>query len=558
MDMTTPISNKAGRREWLGLAVLALPCLLYSMDLTVLNLALPRLSAELEPTGAQTLWIVDTYGFLLAGFLVTMGNLGDRIGRRRLLLMGAGAFGLASVFAAFSNSAGMLIVARGLLGIAGATLAPSTLSLIRNMFLDPKERAFAIGIWTTSFSVGAAIGPVLGGVLLQYFWWGSVFLLGVPVMFALFALGPRLLPEYRDPVTRPLDLPSAVLSLAAVLPAIYGMKVWAEDGATWLPALAIAGGLAFGALFVRRQRRLSDPLMDLSLFRVPAFSASLATYALTTAIVFGVYVFSAQYLQLVMGLSPLAAGLWTLPSALAVIAGSMLAPVAVRRIQPAWVMGGGLVLATVGFALLSQVGALGLAGLVVGSSLTYLGIGPVVTVGTDLIVGAAPPERAGAAAALSETSSELGGALGIAILGSLGAAIYRSAIARAGLTGVPADAEALALETLGKATAVAQSLPEAAASELLSAARTAFTMGMQVSAGVSAVVAAASAVVIIVMLRRSPVEAERTHVSDGQSVGDVRGATLRHGDFPSAAEVANAAAVTVSDLPRPVMSPDCH
>ena len=242
--MNAGTAPRAGRREWIGLGVIALPCLLYSMDLTVLELAVPKLSADLKPTSSQLLWIMDIYGFLLAGFLLTMGTLGDRIGRRRLLLIGAAAFGFASVLAAFSRSAEMLIATRALLGIAGATLAPSTLSLIRNMFLDPDQRTFAIGVWATSFSAGAAIGPLAGGFLLVYFWWGSVFLLAVPVMALLLVLGPMLLPEFRDPEAGRLDFFSAALSLAAVLAMIYGFKQVAQDGLGWLPVLSVAAGVA--------------------------------------------------------------------------------------------------------------------------------------------------------------------------------------------------------------------------------------------------------------------------------------------------------------------------
>src|SRR3954468_21399606 len=208
---------KASIREWIGLAVIALPCLLYSMDLTVLHLAVPRLSVDLKPSSVQLLWIIDIYGFLVAGSLITAGTLGDRIGRRRLLLIGAAMFGTASVLAAFSRSAAMLIATRALLGVAGATIAPSTLSLIRNMFLDPRERTRAISVWIISFSLGGAIGPLLGGVMIEYFWWGSVFLINVPVMILLLILGPWLLPEYRDPGAGKLDFLSAALSLTAVL-----------------------------------------------------------------------------------------------------------------------------------------------------------------------------------------------------------------------------------------------------------------------------------------------------------------------------------------------------
>src|SRR5918995_1129543 len=246
------VAPRAGRKEWIGLAVIALPCMLYSMDLTVLNLAVPALTQDLEPSSTQLLWILDIYGFLVAGSLITMGTLGDRIGRRRLLLIGAAAFGVASIVAAFSTSAEMLIVTRALLGLAGATLAPSTLSLIRNMFLDPGQRTTAIGVWITSYSVGGAIGPLLGGVLLEYFWWGSVFLIGVPVMVLLLAVGPVLLPEYRDPTTGLPDLSSALLSLAAVLLVIYGLKRIAEHGVGWVPVTATLAGVAIGAVFVRR------------------------------------------------------------------------------------------------------------------------------------------------------------------------------------------------------------------------------------------------------------------------------------------------------------------
>src|SRR5687767_15502307 len=235
---TTP--DRAGRREWIGLSVLALACLLYVMDLTVLHLAVPAMSEDLRPSSAQLLWIIDIYGFMVAGFLVTMGTHGDRIGRRRLLLVGAAAFGAVSVLAAFSTTPEMLIVSRALLGIAGATVAPSTLSLIFHMFQDPKQRSLAVGIWIGAFSAGSAIGPVLGGLVLEAFWWGSVFLLALPVMGALLVLGPRVLPEYRDPDAGRLDLRSAAMSVVALLAVVHGLKQIAQDGPTAASALTIA------------------------------------------------------------------------------------------------------------------------------------------------------------------------------------------------------------------------------------------------------------------------------------------------------------------------------
>jgi len=427
----TAVPRKATRREWIGLGVIALPCVVYAMDLTVLNLALPALSKDLSPSVVQMLWIIDIYGFLVAGCLLTMGTLGDRIGRRRLLLVGAAVFGAASVLAAFSSSAEMLIATRAVLGVAGATLAPSTLSLIRNMFHDPQERTFAIGVWITSYSAGAAIGPLLGGALLEVFWWGSVFLLAVPVMALLLAVGPTLLPEYRDPAAGRLHLPSAALSLAAVLALIFGLKQAAQDGIGWLPVLSILGGALLAALFVRRQRTVADPLIDLRMFRAPAFSAALAIYTLGTFVAFGIFVFMIQYLQQVLGMTPFAAGLWTVPFALGFVVGSLLAPRLVRTLRPADVMTAGLAVAALGYLLLTHVSWTSGPGiLVAGMVLQSLGLAPVFTLTNDLIIGHAPPARAGAAAGVSETASELGGALGIALLGTLGTAVYGNAFTR--------------------------------------------------------------------------------------------------------------------------------
>jgi DHA2 family multidrug resistance protein-like MFS transporter len=499
---TTTVPPKAGRREWIGLGVIALPCLLYSMDLTVLNLAIPSLSADLAPTSAQLLWIIDIYGFLVAGSLITMGTLGDRIGRRRLLMIGAGAFGIGSVLAAFSTSASMLIVTRALLGLAGATLAPSTLSLIRNMFLDAQQRTVAIGVWISSYSVGAAIGPLVGGILLEHFWWGSVFLIGVPVMVLLLAVGPSLLPEFRDPEAGRIDLISAGLSLVCVLLVIYGLKRIAQDGVGWVAVASAAAGVAIGLAFVRRQQRLADPLIDLRLFRAPAFSAALATYTLGTLVAFGIFVFIGQYLQLVLGLSPLEAGLWTMPFGITFMVGSMLTPAIAKRARPAFVMAGGLVVAAAGFAMLTLVeGTSGLPILVTSFIVYSLGLAPVFTLATDIIVGSAPPERAGAASAISETGSELGGALGIAVLGSLGTAVYRREMADGLSTAIPPEIATAARDTLGRAVAVAAELPRGAGAELLTVARAAFGDAFELTAIISAAVVLATALVAGVALR---------------------------------------------------------
>jgi MFS transporter, DHA2 family, multidrug resistance protein len=500
--MTVKAPPRAGRREWLGLAVIALPCLLYSMDLTVLHLAIPRLSEELKPSSAQLLWIIDIYGFLVAGSLITMGTLGDRIGRRRLLLIGAAAFGVGSVLAAFSTSAEMLIATRALLGIAGATVAPSTMSLIRNMFHDPRQFTTAIGVWISAYSAGGAIGPLVGGIVLQFFSWGAVFLIGVPVMVLLLLVGPVLLPEYRDPQAGRPDLLSAALSLCAVLATIFGLKLIAQDGLAWTPALSILAGLALGAGFVRRQLALDDPLIDPRLFRMRAFNASLALYGLGGFVLFGGFLFGPQYLQLVLGLSPLDAGLWSLPWALAFIVGSMLTPRIVVHARPALVITAGLVLAASGFAALTRLDShTGLAVLVPATVVFSLGLAPVFTLTNDLIIGSAPPERAGAASGISETCAELGGALGIAIFGSIGIAVYRAAMPGA-VPGVPLETLTVARDTLGGAVAMAAQLPDQVGVPLVEVARQAFTRGLQLTAAISAAGSIALAVFAAVTLRR--------------------------------------------------------
>lgn len=495
---------RATVREWTGLAVIALPCMLYSMDLTVLNLAIPAISEALKPTAAQLLWIVDIYGFLVAGLLVTMGTLGDRIGRRKLLLIGAAAFGLASAAAAWSDSAEMLIALRALLGIAGATLAPSTLSLIRNMFHDARQRQFAIGVWIASFSVGSTIGPLVGGAVLQYLPWGSVFLLAVPVMALLLLVGPVLLPEYRDPAAGRIDLPSVGLSLAAVLTTIYGFKQLAGQGPAPGALLCVLAGGAIGGLFVRRQGRLDEPLLDLQLFRRPAFSAAIAAYALSCLAMFGVYIFITQYLQLVLGLSPLAAGLATVPWSLGFVVGSLLASRLAERTSPRAVLVGGLLAAAAGFALLLLArGPWALPVLVLSTVVASLGMAPVFAVGNEMIIGSAPPERAGAAAAISETSSEFSGALGIAVFGSLGTVLYRSALEGSMPAALPPEAQSAALATLGGAVAAAQAAGGPDGEALLGAARAAFMVGLQAAAGTACAVTVLACVVAARILRKA-------------------------------------------------------
>ncbi|NDL58688.1 MFS transporter [Phytoactinopolyspora mesophila] len=496
----TESGTRAGRREWIGLAVLALPTLLLSIDMSVLYLALPHLAADLQPSSSQLLWIMDIYGFMVAGFLVTMGTLGDRIGRRRLLLIGATAFGVASVLAAYSTSAEMLIATRTLLGIAGATLMPSTLALISNMFKDPRQRGTAIAVWISCFMGGTALGPVVGGIMLHWFWWGSVFLLGVPVMVLLLATAPVLLPEYRDENAGRLDLSSVALSLATILPVIYGLKELAKADAIAIPLVAIAVGGAVGVVFVRRQLRLADPLLDLRLFRNRAFRAALTTMLIGAFFMGGLFLFVSQYLQLVSGLSPLNAGLWLVPASLGMIGSTMLAPRLAQRFGVWPIITGGMVLAAVGMAVLTQAGVSETPLLVFfGLLLAMLGLGPGAALVTDIVVGSAPPEKAGSAASMSETSGEFGIAMGVALLGSLGTAIYRSQVAVP--EGTSADVAAAVNDGLPSAVVAAADVPGDLGHQLLDGAREAFTNGLNVVAGIGAVAILLFVVVLIRMIR---------------------------------------------------------
>ncbi|MGW3852662.1 MFS transporter [Streptomyces fagopyri] len=509
---TTPAPGaRAGRREWTALGVLMLPLLLVSMDVSVLYFAIPAISADLEPSGTQQLWIFDIYAFVLAGLLMTMGSLGDRIGRRRLLLFGAAAFGAASALAAYADSAETLIAARALLGVGGATLMPSTMAIIRTMFTDPGQRAKAIGLWSGVMTAGVALGSVMSGVLVQYFWWGSVFLVNLPAMALLLALGPFLLPESRNPRPGRFDLPSVPLSMAAVLPVIYGIKEIPSEGWKFEYVLSIAAGLLFAALFVRRQRTAESPLISPELFRGRGFAPAVVLNLVSSFGMMGSAYFTTQYLQSVLGKSSMDAALWALlPTVLVGVAAPVAAQLVQKGVHRAHVVSGGFVLGACGYGLLTPTGTDSLWWALAGAGVLAAGIVVVMSQMMDLALSTVPVGDAGAASSLLETGAEFGGALGMAVLGSIGTAVYRH--------GVPSDAPDAARDTLGGALSVAHRLPGDTGAALVRTARDAFTDGMHAAAVAGAVLLLGAAVLASVTLRRVRVRV-RVEVPGGAGEG---------------------------------------
>ncbi|MFC4336155.1 MFS transporter [Salininema proteolyticum] len=492
-------------RQWAALAVLTLPVLLIAVDMTVLGFAVPFLSEDLDPSAGQLLWIVDVYGLVLAGLLITMGGVADRVGRRKLLLIGSVGFAAASVIAAYSTSPEMLIAARVLLGVAGGTLMPTTLASIRHVFPDDRQRILAIAVWGSAFSAGAAAGPIIGGWLLTHFWWGSVFLMAAPVSLVVVLAAPFVLPESRDPRPGPLDFPSVALSFFAMVPFAYSVKHFATDGFNLVSVAALLAAVVSGYLFVKRQQRLEHPLMDLDLFRVPRFSASVATnFTFVFAHIAAMFLLT-QYLQLVLGYSPMQAGVILIPGLVLAVASHFVAVRLSQRLSLATIIGWGTALATIGFLVITQTSVDSGAALVaLAFAAVGTGLGLAETVTNDAIMTAAPAHRAGAASAISETGYELGGALGVAVLGSVATAVYQSELA---------DAPASARQTLAGALETAGGMEPEAGGELVSRAQQAFTDSLDVAAFIGAGLLIAVGTVVVLVLRRDARRRQETETA---------------------------------------------
>jgi len=496
----TPTSTPTPRRAWFALGVLMLPVLLIAVDNTVLAFALPSIAQDFRPPATTQLWIVDVYSLVLAALLVTMGSLGDRVGRRRLLMIGAAGFAVVSAAAAFAPSAEYLVAARALLGVFGAMLMPSTLSLIRNIFVDASARRLAIALWASCFTAGSALGPIVGGALLQHFHWGAVFLIAVPILLPLLVLAPRLVPESRDPNPGPLDPFSVLLTLTTMLPIVWAIKSAAHDGLSGLVVAALVIGVGSGLVFVRRQRRTTTPMLDVGLFANTAFTSSILANFLSIVGLIGFIFFISQHLQLVLGLSPLAAGLVTLPGALlSMIAGIAVVPVA-KRVAPHALMIVGLILVAAGFlAILLFRHDLTVIAVIVSFIILEIGVGMSQTISNDTIVASVEPAKSGAASAVSETAYELGAVVGTATLGTIFTAYYRASVELPG--GLTELQTADARESIGGAASVAQTLPPALSNRLMESARVAFDAGIAPTATIAAVLVLIAAGVVALAFR---------------------------------------------------------
>lgn len=525
--MSTEAPQRATWREWLALAVMTLPLLMAATDMTVLFMALPAIAADLAPGSTQMLWILHVGEFLAVSLVLTMGWLGSKVGRRRLLMAGVAVYGTASLVAAFAPTPEVLIAMRALMGMAAATMTPSILGLLRVVFADARQFSVAVAVIMSSFSAGMALGPPLGGIILEHFSWGAVFLINVPVA-ALLLLSSPLLPGYRERIEGSVDVLSVLLSMAAIVSVIFGLQEIADrsasgsEGPVWPYLLPVVAGLVLGGLFVRRQLRLPEPLMDMRLFAAPAFAVSLAAMLVMLLAYGGADMLLVQYFQTALGLSPAETGALLVIPAIASIVGGVAAPLLTRWVRPSVAMGGGLIVASAaGGALALMAGQVGAPALIAAATVMALALGPLFTLGVNLIVVSAPVRKAGSAAAMADVAGGFGGALSMAFLGSMAAVIYRRGLGGAGLDDIPEPALEEAGESVGGAVGAAENLPADQAGQLLDAAFGAFTTAIQAGYGFGALLLAPAGVAVLWLLRHTRLDAGED--GDGGSGGDDAG-----------------------------------
>ncbi|MDC9580035.1 MFS transporter [Xenorhabdus sp. PR6a] len=481
---TTKTNEQAGLRNWLGLLILMLPVLLVTVDNTILGFALPKIASALEPSANQQLWIIDAYALVLAGLLVSMGSIGDRIGHRFLLLFGSLGFTVVSVLTALSTSPEQLIIGRAALGFFGAMLMPSTLALISSLFKNREQRRLAVAIWATTLTVGSALGPVVGGILLQYFDWNSIFLLAVPVLIPLLIFGTILLPESDKKNTGIIDVYSILLSIIAMTGIVYAIKQLASNGFEISVVLEFIIGFIAGVLFVRRQKKLLTPLMDISLFSNGVFTGSIIVNLLSLGLLIGFVFFATQFLQIVLDMKPISASLALVPGQiLAIFVGILIVPVA-QRVPTYWLVPVLLALAGSAFFLIACIGSY-LTSIVIAFALLNIGVGAIASVSNDLVLSSVPSSKAGAASAISETAYEVGVVLGTTILGGLITAFYRLNLTLP--DGVSLEQTGLALETLAGAYVVADSLTESQGRQLIESASYSFTNAINTTSWLTSV-----------------------------------------------------------------------
>lgn len=488
----------ASRAAWIGLAALMLPVITVAITTTTLSFALPDIAADLRPSATQLLWIVDVYPLILAGLLIPMGTVGDHIGRRRLLMIGAVGFALSSIAGGLSTSAEMLIASRVCVAIFGSMLLPATLSLIRTLFTDDDSRRIAIAVWTAGFSAGAALGPLFGGGLLTWFSWHAAVLAPVPFCVLFVILAPFLVPESRDPNPGKLDVVSAVLAILTMTPLVYGIKTAATAGSLATTLIALVAGLVFGALFILRQQRLSHPMLELGLFRSGRFSGGILVNLTANMAQFAFLFFLTQHLQLVVGMDSFTAGLMIIPGmALAIVSGLVGARWA-GSAGPRTVVVTGVLLIAAGYAVIALFADATAWPLTLGYAVLSAGLGMATTLSTELVVGSVPPEKSGSASAISETGYEVGAVLGTSLIGGLVTGFYQHFLRLP--EGLDEQSAQAAQETLGGAYSVGAQVVEG--DRLIDAAGLAYTQAIQLTGALTAVVLVVFAALIFRMLRR--------------------------------------------------------